>query len=210
MIYQVSTSLQALVRVRKPQLQDIPHKWHDLLKFLEHYMPKMKVDKVLWEFPKEGWNKVNSDGASRGNPGRSTIGFYVRDDRGDIIHAYGQEIQDTTNTKAEAVAILEALRYCYVHHLSNIWLGTDSMFLKTVIMENWITLWMMTAHVEEIRRLMVLCHTRISHIFREGNKLAEHLANYALDTGPIVCDVFSQLDSTERRLLNDDKLLCPH
>lgn len=173
-------------------------------------MPKLKVVKVLWEFPMEGWIKVNSDGASRGNPGMSAISFCVRDDRGDIIHAYGQEIQDTTNTKAEAVAILEALRYCYVHHLSNIWLGTDSMFLKTVIMENWITLWMMTAHVEEIRRLMVLCHTRISHIFREGNKLAEHLANYALDTGPIVCDVFSQLDSTERRLLNDDKLLCPH
>lgn len=209
-IYKVSSSFQALVRVRKPQLHNVPHKWPDLLYVLENYIPKLKIDKVMWEFPIEGWTKIDKDGASKGNPGRSAIGYCLRDEQGDIIHASGKEIQDSTNTEAEAVAILEALRYCHLHGISNIWLETNSMLLKNVIMENWRIPWIINAHVKEIRRLLELCRGRVLHIFREGNKLPDHLANYALDTGPIGCDSFAQLDPMGRRIVNDNKLQCPH
>ena len=66
-IYQVSTTLQALVQVRKPSLC-VPHKWQDLLNMLQNYTPKLKFEKVIWEFSLEGWIKVNTDGACRGNP----------------------------------------------------------------------------------------------------------------------------------------------
>lgn len=50
-IYQVSSTMQALVKVRKPGIGSVPHRWHDLLTMMENYKPRLKVDKVLWEFP---------------------------------------------------------------------------------------------------------------------------------------------------------------
>nr|XP_009786618.1 PREDICTED: uncharacterized protein LOC104234707 [Nicotiana sylvestris] len=64
----------ALVKVRKPGMDMVPHKWQDLLAMMENFTPKLKVTKFMWEFPSAGWLKVNTDGASRGNPGRSSIG----------------------------------------------------------------------------------------------------------------------------------------
>lgn len=78
-IYQVSSTLQALVKVRKPRLQNMLHKWPDLLQLLEGYTPRLKVTKVVWEFPAQCWIKVNTDEASMVNPSRSSIGFVVRD-----------------------------------------------------------------------------------------------------------------------------------
>lgn len=47
-IYQVSTTLQSLMKVRKPSFQNVPHKWPDLLHIFEHYTPTLKVSKVIW------------------------------------------------------------------------------------------------------------------------------------------------------------------
>lgn len=55
-------------------------------------MPNLKITKVIWEYPTPGWIKVNTDGASRGNLGRSLIGFVLRDEEGDVIYARGKEM----------------------------------------------------------------------------------------------------------------------
>nr|XP_016455996.1 PREDICTED: uncharacterized protein LOC107780002 [Nicotiana tabacum] len=111
-IYQVSTTLQSLVKVRKPTLQNVPHRWPDLIQKLEQYTLALKVTKVIWEFPTEGWIKVNTDGASRGNPERSSVGYVLRDEEGDVIFTLGREIPQTTNNEVETIVILEAMRYC--------------------------------------------------------------------------------------------------
>lgn len=36
------------------------------------------------------------------------------------MHAYGKEIHETINTKAETGAILEALRYCHRLRIANV------------------------------------------------------------------------------------------
>lgn len=115
-IYQISSTLQALVKVRKPSLQNVPHKWPDLLHIMENYTPPLKVTKFLWEVPSQGWIKVNIDG----NPGRSSIGFVLRDEEGDVRFAMGKEIQEVTNTDAETRAILEVLKYFIQHSCTQI------------------------------------------------------------------------------------------
>lgn len=57
-IFQISSTLQFLVKVRKPGIQRVPHRWPDLLRMLENCTPKLKVCKVLWEFPRDGWIKL--------------------------------------------------------------------------------------------------------------------------------------------------------
>nr|XP_016458897.1 PREDICTED: uncharacterized protein LOC107782527 [Nicotiana tabacum] len=120
-IYQVSSTLQSLVQLKKPGLH-VPHKWLDLLTMMEQYTPRLKYDKVLWEFPSRGWIKVNMDGACRGNPGRSSISFCIRDEAGDLIYAEGREISEGTNNESEAVAIMEALKMCKNLNYCRIWL----------------------------------------------------------------------------------------
>lgn len=47
---------------------------------------------------------------------------------------------------------------------------------------------------------------KVSHTFKEGNKLADHLANYALDSGDIEYQEFWKLNTQGRRIVNEDKL----
>lgn len=205
-IYQVSATMQALVKVRKPGISNVPYRWHDLITMMENYKPRLKVDRVLWEFPSAGGLTVNTDGASRGNPGRSAIGYCIRDEQGDIVLAVGKEIQETTNTVAEAVAIVEALKFCRSQQYTQVCIQTDSMLMKKIISGEWKPPWCIVDEVEEIMQLMEDTNYVVSHIFREGNKLADHLANYALDSGDIECHEFWDLDSQGRRIVNEDKL----
>ncbi|XP_075104007.1 uncharacterized protein LOC142178438 [Nicotiana tabacum] len=147
-IYQVSSNLQALVKVRKPRMDMVPHKWQDLLAMMENFTPKLKVTKVMWEFPSAGWLKVNTNGASRGNPGRSSIGFCIRNENGDIVKSLGKEIEETTNTVAEAKAMVEALRFCRFQKYSHVWIQTDSMLLKKIMDGIWKPPWIISEQGE--------------------------------------------------------------
>ncbi|XP_075111465.1 uncharacterized protein LOC142181808 [Nicotiana tabacum] len=159
-------------------------------KYDGNYLPTLKFNKVTYEFPLAGWIKINTDGASRGNLGRSSIGYCIRNDNGDLVYVVGKEMKETTNTQAETRAILEALRYCTIHHTHQIWLETDSMLRKNTIEGNWKPHWIIEEEVEEINELLTGGNGRVSHIYREGNKLADHLANYALDMGNLECHEF--------------------
>ncbi|XP_070031692.1 uncharacterized protein [Nicotiana tomentosiformis] len=62
--------------------------------------------------PCHGWYKCNTDGASKGNHGPSSLGFCVRDDEGDVVYASAVDLGVTTHVVAEAKAILQGLEYC--------------------------------------------------------------------------------------------------
>ncbi|XP_075081996.1 uncharacterized protein LOC142166499 [Nicotiana tabacum] len=108
---------------------------------MEKYTPKLKVTKVAWECPSPGWVKINTDGVSRGNPERSSIGFVLRNEQGDVLYASSKEIQEGTNTEAEARAVLEALKYCAGHDYILIDLHTDSVLVKNVVEGVWSVPW---------------------------------------------------------------------
>ncbi|XP_075079806.1 uncharacterized protein LOC142165070 [Nicotiana tabacum] len=160
----------------KAWMDMVAHKWQDLLPMMENFTHKLKVTKVMWEFPSAGWVKVNTDGASRGNPGRSSISFCIRNENGDIVKSVGREIEETTNTIMNGI---------------------------------WKPPWIISEQVEEMMQLMNEDNYTVTHIHREGNKLTDHLANYALDHGEIECQHFWHLDAQGRRLVNEDKLQCP-
>lgn len=186
-MHQICNTIQSLIKVRKSGISRVPKRWPDMPYMMEGYKPRLKVNKVLWEFPIAGWIKINTDGASRGNPGKSSVGFCLRNEHGDLIYARAKEIQEMTNTQAEARAMLEAVRYCINHDISQVWLQTDSLMLKNVVEGIWKPPWVIEEEVEEIKRFLRMCNGKISHIYREGNKLADYLANYALDNGNIEC-----------------------
>ncbi|XP_060195431.1 uncharacterized protein LOC132624709 [Lycium barbarum] len=115
-----------------------------------------------------------------------------------------------TNTQAEAMAIVQALRYMKERQYQQIIIETDSLLLKNIILKVWETPWQIIEMVEEIWRLMNNKTVRVIHIMREGNMLADHLANLALDHGEVDSESFQELGMQGRRWINNDKLQLPY
>ncbi|XP_060195442.1 uncharacterized protein LOC132624727 [Lycium barbarum] len=174
-IYLVLISIQRLLLCRNPSIRNIPAGWKDLIQMLEGGKARVKVTQVRWNLPPLGWCACNTDGASRGNPERSAYDFCLRDAEGNLIYAQTEEIGYATNVEAEIVALLEALKYCWVEE------------------------------VEEYKRDLDVI---FNHTLREANKLADALANFALDEGPLQYYLFEELNLQMRRILNSDKSLC--
>ncbi|XP_060181348.1 uncharacterized protein LOC132610954 [Lycium barbarum] len=137
---------------------------------LSRYKPKFYYAKVLWRMPPSERLKCNTDGSSRGTPGISSYGFYIRDSSGDLVQ-----------------------------------LETDSLVLQNILQDSWITPWELRNQIEEIKQDMRTVQVQSNHIFREGNKLPDFLANQTLDHAEIKVHEFKLMPSEGRIILNMDK-----
>lgn len=54
---------------------------------------------------------INTDGASRGNPGPASYGFVIKARGGALLHEEGEQIGVTTNNVAEYTAVVKAFEY---------------------------------------------------------------------------------------------------
>lgn len=108
------------------------------------------------------------------------------------------------------MAILEALNYCVHHQYTQVMLQTDSLLLMKVLEGLWTAPWNVAQLVEEINKVRQRCNVTISHILREGNSLADYLANYALDLGTIEAHSFIKPGTHGKRIVNNDKMQCPY
>ena len=64
---------------------------------------------VCWDKPQEGWFKLNSNGASLGNPGKARGGGLIRDSCGRWIKGYMRYIGIITSIIAEFWALRDGL-----------------------------------------------------------------------------------------------------
>ncbi|OIT00251.1 hypothetical protein A4A49_59833, partial [Nicotiana attenuata] len=96
-IYEVNGTLHQLARVRYACMANIPLLWPNMIQFFEGYKPILVTRKVTWQLPHYGWYKCNTDGASKGNPCPSFLGFCGRNDEGDSVYARAVDLGVTTN-----------------------------------------------------------------------------------------------------------------
>ncbi|KAG7568097.1 Ribonuclease H domain [Arabidopsis thaliana x Arabidopsis arenosa] len=130
--------------------------------------------------PQSGWVKLNTDGASRGNPGLATTGGVLRDEAGEYCGGFAVNIGKCTAPLAELWGVYYGLYIAWEKQITQVELEVDSElvvgFLKTGIDDS-----------HPLSFLVRLCHgfiakdwtVRVSHVYREANRLADGLANYA-------------------------------
>ncbi|XP_070051025.1 uncharacterized protein [Nicotiana tomentosiformis] len=107
--FSVSSARQILRHKAVPN-QDFKLMWiKDMIQYFEGYKPILITTRVTWQLPFHGCYKCNIDGASKGNPRPSFLGFCVRDDEGDVVYARAVDLGVTTNVVADAKAILQGL-----------------------------------------------------------------------------------------------------
>ncbi|KAL9859811.1 putative RNA-directed DNA polymerase [Arabidopsis thaliana] len=135
---------------------------------------------VGWEKPLIGWLTVNTDGASRGNPGLAAAGGVLRDHEGRWCGGFSLNIGRCSAPMAELWGVYYGLHFAWERKAPQVVLEVDSAivveFLRTGISDH-----------HPLSFLVRLCHgflskdwiVRIVHVYREANRLADGLANYA-------------------------------
>ncbi|KAL0294812.1 UNVERIFIED_CONTAM: putative ribonuclease H protein [Sesamum angustifolium] len=82
----------------------------------------------------ERWHKLNTDGASRGNPGVFRAGGILRDHLGRVIFVFQEPLGTTTNTQAELRAVHRGLKICRDKGFHKIWIETDATVVIRLIL----------------------------------------------------------------------------
>ncbi|KAG7599188.1 Reverse transcriptase zinc-binding domain [Arabidopsis suecica] len=159
---------------------------------------------IAWSPPAEGWTKLNTDGASRGNPGLATAGGVLRDGEGAWRGGFALNIGICSAPLAELWGVYYGLYIAWERGYRRVELEVDSE-----IVVGFLTTGISPSH--PLSFLVRLCHgfisrdwiVRIAHVYREANRLADGLANYAF-TLPLGFHLFnSRLDALNSIVLED-------
>lgn len=128
---------------------------------------------------------IYTDGASRGNPGHSSYGFSVTDDKGHILYEEGKYIGIATNNFAEYSAVLSAMNYVIENFKKDVEINffMDSKLVAEQLSGRYkIKSPNLIQLIYKIKDLQKgIGKIRYTHVPREKNKIADALANQALD-----------------------------
>ena len=127
-------------------------------------------------------HQVFCDGASRSNPGDSSIGVSISLD-GKEIHTISREIGIATNNEAEYQALIDGLNYCIENSINEVDVFLDSKLVIEQVNKNYKVkahnLKEFNSQVENM--IKEFKYIEFNHVYREDNKRADQLANLALD-----------------------------
>ncbi len=129
---------------------------------------------------------IQTDGASRGNPGPAAYGFVIFQD-GAVLYEEGKTLGITTNNIAEYTALFQALAYLREtvepDDVESLLIQADSqLMIKQMTGEYRIKNAGLLPIFKEIKKLLEdYGAVKFEHIRREFNKHADRLGNLALD-----------------------------
>ena len=151
------------------------------VKLKEHGQSRERVEKqISWNRPTNGWFKLNTDGASRGNPGLATAGGAIRDEYGEWNGGFAINIGICSAPLAELWGVYYGLCIAWDRGIRRLELEVDSEsvagFLQTEIHDSHPLSFLVRLCYDFISRDWLV---KISHVYRETNYLADGLANYA-------------------------------
>ena len=130
---------------------------------------------VRWT-ARSGFLTMNTDGCSKGNPGCSGGGGILRDALGGPILAFSAFFGIRSSLHAEAPAMLIGLRLCVKQGFVKVDLQSDLQVLVGIIQRRLRCPWQIRTEIEQIWDLTVAV-ARVSHCYRETNRVAGILAN---------------------------------
>jgi len=149
----------------------------------------VKLDRMNSLFPEPTSSAemliAHCDGGSRGNPGPAGYGAVIEDQNGKVLARLSEYLGKRTNNYAEYSALLGVLAWCLENKRPRIRVVADSELMVKQMQGKYKVnspdlrpLW-----EEARRRANQLERFEIQHTLRGGNKLADQLANDAMDRG---------------------------
>jgi ribonuclease HI len=124
------------------------------------------------------------DGASRGNPGESGMGFLLKDEQGGVLHAEGGYLGQSTNNAAEYAAFLKCLKKAKEFRCSRLVVHSDSeLLVRQFNGEYKVKSADLKREMSRIKRTLqsVPFKVELQYIPRDKNVDADRIANAAID-----------------------------
>ncbi len=135
------------------------------------------------EPPSLGRVVAYADGASRGNPGPASFGFVVYDEAGRELHSGSRALGRATNNEAEYSAAIAALEAALGLGAREVELRMDSELVVRQLSGRYKVRNPRLARL--YKRVLALrqrfARLTVTHVPREQNRVADKLANQALD-----------------------------
>lgn len=136
--------------------------------------------------------KIFTDGGSRGNPGIAGIGIHVIDGQDETVFDHHHFLGVATNNVAEYQAVITAVKwlkdFSQENEIDKIEFYLDSKLVVEQIKKNW------KINEDHLRSLaqeawgelnQLSVPYSFTHVRREHNKVADLLANQAMDAGQL-------------------------
>lgn len=138
---------------------------------------------VLWSPPWFPWVKLNTDGLSKGNPGPAACGGVFRNCHGRFLGGFCQRIGHCNSFFAELSAIIIGIEFAYQRGWHCLWLESDSSSVISALQSSdfdppWPLHTQWSICLDRIRKMTFYA----SHIYREGNLVADNFANMGLSS----------------------------
>jgi ribonuclease HI/deoxyadenosine/deoxycytidine kinase len=124
------------------------------------------------------------DGASRGNPGHSGLGFLVYKNNNEIYKCCKYIGEKYTNNFAEYMAVYEGLKWCFENKINNLSIKGDSqLVIKQLKGEYKVNSENLQELYDNCSKLLKLFDNyELYHIDRKLNSRADKLANISIDS----------------------------
>ncbi len=126
---------------------------------------------------------INTDGASKGNPGKAAIGVAVYDKNSKLVKECCEYIGMATNNVAEYKALILGIKEALKYNVKEALFKTDSELLAKQIKGEYRVknTQLMHLFIEKQRLLKGIPKWQVKHIPREENKKADMLANKGIE-----------------------------
>ena len=133
----------------------------------------------------KSWVNAHCDGGARGNPGPAGYGAVLVDDAGATLAELSEFLGVRTNNVAEYAGLLAVLRWTLEHGHRRLRVTSDSLLMvKQMKGQYKVNSPDLRPMWEEARRMTrELDVFEITHALRHKNKVADRLANEAMDRG---------------------------
>jgi ribonuclease HI len=139
------------------------------------------VKEIIWHPPLPSWLKCNIDGASHGNPGASSCGGVFRDMHANFVFAFAEPLGHANSYYAELCGAMRAIEIAYNNDWSHLWLESDSSLVVGAFGRHVNNIpWSLRTRWKNMKTMLRKVTCIVTHICREGNHVADALANHGL------------------------------
>ncbi|KAL6570158.1 hypothetical protein OROMI_014672 [Orobanche minor] len=151
-----------------------------------------KCCSVRWSKPQPGWWNLNTDGAARGNPGDAAAGVSLG------------------TTWVNLWLCFRGLEFCIDNRFNKVWVEVDSKIALSLIEHSTTSHWQLQSIISKIRDFRGSIEIRFSHIFREGNAVADWLANHGCDRKDFFLHYVFSISGKLLGIIKLDKMSYPY
>ncbi|KAL6126194.1 hypothetical protein ACLB2K_074245 [Fragaria x ananassa] len=128
--------------------------------------------------PRSDWVKVNTDGVWRKGLGVSGYGGVFKNHQGRFIGAFSSSLDIPSSVAAKIMTVIKAIELAWISDWKYVWLEVDSQIVLDLLRSPMSAPLQLHVLWKNCLYRISMMDFRCSHIYREGNQIANALASF--------------------------------